>query len=71
MQYQKMSFGVKPASAIFQSLMDGVLAKVPMTNLGSIIKSNPSPVAVMESLLIGQQTLDIIEGMVKEDKSLK
>ena len=67
----KLVKGVSVLSGDFIIPGIDLLAKVPMTNLGSIIKSNPSPVAVMESLLIGQQTLDIIEGMVKEDKSLK
>ena len=67
----KLVKGVSVLSSDFIIPGIDLLAKVPMTNLGSIIKSNPSPVAVMESLLIGQQTLDIIEGMVKEDKSLK
>ena len=50
-----------------------LLSRIPLSSLDldNIIKYDPSPVAVLESLLIGQQTLDIIEGMVKEDKSLK
>ena len=67
----KLAKGVSIISGDFTNTGIDLLTKVAMTNLGSIIGSNPSPVAVMESLLIGQQTLDIIEGMVKEHESLK
>ena len=33
MQYQRMPYGIKPASAIFQGIMDTVLANVPMTGV--------------------------------------
>ena len=47
------------------------ISRIPLSNLDNIIKADPSPVAVMVSLLIGQQTLDIIDRMVKEHESLK
>ena len=47
------------------------ISRIPLSNLDNIIKVDPSPVAVMVSLLIGQQTLDIIDRMVTEHESLK
>ena len=50
-----------------------LLSRIPLSSLDldNIIKYDPSPVAVLESLLIGQQTLDLMEDMVKKDKSSK
>ena len=70
MQYQRMPYGIKPASAIFQGIMDTVLANVPMTGVRTddILISGRTDEEHLQNLLKVMDLLKVMGVTVRKEK---
>ncbi|MBT3605845.1 MAG: hypothetical protein HN521_22500 [Candidatus Latescibacteria bacterium] len=62
-----LAAGLEFAVPVSLKQITSKMAKQVMREMASLTKQNPSPIEMMEALLIGDQTLQVVKGMITSD----